>query len=94
MWKLKQTAEGKTRQANAELAKEKLLGLKKEIPQIKRIEVGINTGQGEQGFDLILISEFKTKKDLEEYQAHPKHKIVSDFISKIRTERVFIDYAE
>ena len=93
MWKLKENAEGNTKEENAILIKKKLEALYGKIPQIKKIEVGISYRQEKEDLDVILISEFETKRELEEYQSHPVHKIAADFISKVRAERYCVDYS-
>ena len=92
MWKLKNNAEGNTKEKNAKLIKEKLEALYGKVKQIKKIEVGVSYNHGKEEFDVILISEFETKKDLEDYQNHPLHKIVSEFVGKVRSERYYLDY--
>jgi hypothetical protein len=94
MWKLKQNAEGNGKEKNAELIKEKLEALAGKVPQIKKIEVGISYRHEKEDMDVVLISEFETKKDLEEYQKHPIHNIAAEFISKVRMERYCVDFEE
>ncbi len=88
MWKLKET-ELKTN--TPEELKEKLLGLKEKISVIKSIEVGINIVDANR-FDIVLIVDFDRIEDLSIYQNHPEHLLVVDFIKKVITERVAIDY--
>jgi len=92
MWKLKESAEGKSKRENAELVKEMLEGLKQKIPQIQQIEVGINFREDKQAFDMVLYSKFNNEEDLQSYINHPEHKKISEFISKVRSERIFVDY--
>jgi hypothetical protein len=92
MWKLAQTAENKSKNENAKIVKELIEALQKVIPQIHKIEVGINFNDSDAAYDLVLYSEFKTAADLEIYQDHPEHKKVAAFIGKIRTDRVVADY--
>ena len=92
MWTLKDNAEGNTKQRNAELIKEKLERLYGQVPQIKHIEVGISYRHDKEDYDVVLISEFETKKDLETYQHHPIHNIAAAFIGKVRDKRVCVDF--
>jgi hypothetical protein len=92
MWKLAQTAENKSKNENAKIVKELIEALQKVIPQIHKIEVGINFNDSDAAFDVVLYSEFKTEADLEIYQDHPEHKKVAAFIGKIRTDRAVADY--
>jgi hypothetical protein len=92
MWKLAPTAENKSKNENATTIKVMIEGLKQFIPQIHKIEVGINFNDSDTAYDVVLYSEFKTAADLEIYQEHPEHKKVAAFIGKVRTARVVADY--
>ena len=92
MWTLKENAEGNNKEKNAQLIKEKLEGLYGQVPQIKRIEVGISYRHDKEDMDVVLISEFANKKDLEEYQVHPIHNIAAAFIGKVRDKRYCVDF--
>jgi len=92
MWEFKDFAEGKDREKNIEIAEKKLLSLKDLVDQIKFIEVGKNINQSEAAYDLVLITEFESLTDLDEYQNHPEHKKVAAFIGKTAAKRVLVDY--
>jgi len=92
MWKLKDFAEGKSSIENAKLIKEMIEGLKVIIPQIREAEVGININPSDAAFDVALYSSFDSKQDLDIYQQHPEHLKIGEFIAKIRTGRVVVDY--
>ena len=91
MWKLKDFAEGKTKEENIKFVKESLENLVNLIPEIKFLEVGKNINEN-CDFDAILYSEFTSPEDLEIYQNHPEHKKISQYVTKIRTERTVGDY--
>jgi len=92
MWKLKEIAECGDRTQNAKKMKHDLEGLKIVIPQIKHIEVGLNSLPSEGSYDIVLYSEFENEKDLEIYQKHPDHVKVAEFISTVRERRAVVDY--
>ncbi|GFR36184.1 Dabb family protein [Thermobrachium celere] len=92
MWKLKDFAEGKNKLENARIIKERVEGLKDKIKEIRYIEIGINSFNDPQAYDVVLISEFENYSDLESYQNHPEHVKVAEFISKVREARVVVDY--
>ena len=73
MWKLKETAEGNDKEQNKELIKENLLALKQKIQQIDSLEVGYNFNPTDAAFDVVLITEHRSKEALAEYAAHPDH---------------------
>ena len=92
-FKLAENAEGKTKAENALFIKNELENLKNLIPQIRMIEVGINSPEAPAAnFDIALNSEFDSMADLDTYQAHPEHKRVAAYIGKVRTDRACVDY--
>lgn len=92
MWKLKDFAEGKSKLENANIIKKGLEDLKGKVNVLQFIEVGINTNESGQDFDLVLCTEFNSKKDLDTYQNHPEHLKVSGYIGKVNNERAAVDY--
>lgn len=92
MWKLKEFAEGKSKSENARILKMRLESLRNSIVQIRFIEVGININPLEDSCDVVLYSEFDNIGDLLLYQNHPDHMKISEFVSKVRDERVVTDY--
>lgn len=92
MWRFKDEAEGRTKLENMELIKEKLCALKEIIPEIKSIEIGININKTDAAYDMILVSTFEDSLALERYVAHPRHKAVSQYVKKVRTDRAVTDY--
>ena len=92
MWKLRDFAEGANKEENALKIKTRLESLKNKIKGIKVIEIGIDTKNTEESYDIVLYSEFESKADLVRYLDHPEHKKIGDFISKVRLERKVVDY--
>ena len=92
LFKLKDQAEGKTKQENAERIKKDLESLKAMIPQIKHLEVGINAIPSEAAHDIAIYSEFANEKDLGLYSNHPEHVRVAGFVKKVMEGRVVVDY--
>lgn len=92
MWKLKETAEGKSKLENALVMKEMLESLPGKISEIKFLEVGINIKPSDASYDVVLYSEFRDEAALSAYQGHPEHVKVADFVAKIREERAVVDY--
>ena len=77
-----------------ESLKSLILSLKDKIECIKYYQVGINFSKEERAYDLVLISDFKTKEDLSSYASHPEHlKVISEVKSKgITTKVVDFEY--
>ena len=92
MWRLKASAEGANREQNAKILKTELEALKKKIPLIRHIEVGINMMPSEAAYDVALYSEFANEKDLDSYQKHPEHLKIAEFAAKVRETRAVVDY--
>jgi phenylalanyl-tRNA synthetase alpha subunit len=90
---LAENAEGKSKAENAALIKSQLENLKNFIPEIKKIEVGINIPNAKKtDFDIALYSEFNNFEELDVYQEHPEHKRVAAYIGKVKTARAAVDY--
>ncbi len=70
MWKLKEETPTKS---SADVIKSSLEELPSLIPQISEYEVGVNLTESERAFDVVLISEFNSRKDFHIYRDHPKH---------------------
>ncbi|MDX1585199.1 MAG: Dabb family protein [Balneolaceae bacterium] len=96
MWKLKDKAEGATKEKNAEKMKLILEGLKVNIDEIKSVEVGINITEDDEeagtAFDVVLISDFETELDYTMYTRNAHHKKAIEFINSVIEERHFVDY--
>ena len=93
MWKLKEKAEGATKEKNAEKLKLILEGLRISIEEIKAVEVGIQINpEDKSGFDVVLICDFETELDFKMYTRHPQHKKAVDFINSVAEKRYFVDY--
>lgn len=96
MWKLKDEAEGASKDKNAEKMKLILEGLKVKIDEIKNVEVGINITDDDEEtgspYDVVLISDFETELDYTMYTRNDHHKKAVDFINSVIEERHFVDY--
>jgi hypothetical protein len=92
MWKLKDFAEGGTKEENARIIKESLEALKGVVKELKEIEVGINFEKSDAAYDLVLYSVFDSEEDLNTYQKHPEHVKVAGFIGKVKENRIVADY--
>lgn len=92
MWRFKQQAEGRTKQQNMEYIKERLLALKGVIPEIRSIEIGFNVSGSDMAYDMALVTEFEDEASLNRYKNHPRHIEVSEYVSKVRTDRATADY--
>ena len=92
MWKLKETAEGKTKAENAQFMKEHLEALWGVVPELKSVEVGINVKKSDMAYDAVLIAEFENEAALAAYKIHPEPVKISSYCKKIRESRVVVDF--
>jgi hypothetical protein len=92
LWTLKETAEGRSKQENLVLAKQKLEAMAGKIPGLTHLEIGINYNQREGSWDLALYSELESKQALEGYQTHPEHLKVIEYLRTVRDQRAVVDY--
>lgn len=91
-WRLKDSALGNDKAANARQMKEKLEALRGRISGLLRLDVGLDFSATENSSDLVLVTEFDSREALAAYQVHPEHKAVVAFVSQIVAERRLIDY--
>lgn len=93
MWKLKDFAEGASREENARKLKAKLEALEGTIPELQKAEVGINFDASPAAYDVVLYSEFADRDALRAYQRHPEHqRLISEFLDKVRIDKKVVDY--
>ncbi|MDO9633417.1 MAG: Dabb family protein [Paludibacter sp.] len=86
-------AAGKSKLEIMQFIKKELENLIHSIPELKKIEVGINHPDAPDGnYDLVLYSEFDSMTDLDAYQVHPDHKRVADYIGTVKVSRACVDY--
>ena len=91
MWTIKD-ADGRSKEENIELFKQKLERLPETIEEIKDLEVGLNFNTLGTAMDVILISEFENHDALQRYQEHPDHVRVKEFVAKICDRSAVVDY--
>lgn len=92
MWKMKKDHGAADSAMNALEIKKKLERLTSTIIEIKELEVGMNFSSAEKAFDVILYSEFSSKKDLEHYLNHPEHVKVKAYIDSVIEDKAIIDF--
>ena len=91
MWKFKEIAEGKSKAENTEWVKENLYALLPIIPEIKRMEIGIDITGSDMSMDLMLLTEFDSVESMKTYANHPEHLKVSAYVRKVIETRVVLD---
>ena len=91
MWKFKEYAEGKSKQENMEIVKDKLYSLVPMLSIIKRMEIGFDILKTDASMDLVLLTEFDSLDDLKAYANSPEHLAVGEYIKKVVEIRVVHD---
>jgi heme-degrading monooxygenase HmoA len=92
LWKLKDTANGRSREENARLMKERFEEMANMLDGLHHLEVGLNVLHGDDAADVALYTEFESRGAYEAYAVHPAHKALVTFIREVRAERRVIDY--
>jgi len=89
----------KLKQAEVSVFKERQLKLesmlkelKKHIPSLYKIEIGLNISDRPTAYDIVLVSEFKNEANLNEYRVHPKHVEALTYIKEVVAEAKVVDY--
>jgi hypothetical protein len=92
LWKLKDSANGKSREENARLIKERYEEIANMLDGLRHLEVGLNAIAGDDAADVALYTEFESRAAYDAYYAHPAHKALVAFIREVRVDRRVIDY--
>ncbi|MBR5279022.1 MAG: Dabb family protein [Clostridia bacterium] len=93
MFKFLESAQGRTKKENAQIAADMLINLQGKVPTLLSSEVKLNSVNADAtNYDLILISDFNSWEDLQEYIVHPLHKAVGEFMKPVRESRSCVDY--
>jgi hypothetical protein len=93
LWKLDSSYSPADKEEILKIFKAKLLGLKGKVPQIQSLEVYLNSKQADAtNYDIMLETGFNTINDLNDYQVHPNHLIVVEYVKTLKRQRTCIDY--
>jgi len=92
MWRLLESAQGRTATENALLMKAELETMRGRIPGMSFLQVGVDTRRRANSYDVVLICMFDDAKALEAYHDHPNHNAVKSLVQAVRGETVIVDY--
>jgi len=93
LWKLKAEAQGRRRDENTQIVKEKVKGLKASIPEIEVLEVGVNIGDyGDSFYDIGMYATVKIKEDFLKYIHYQSNYEVVDFIQPVIEAEKIVDF--
>jgi len=73
-------------------AKEQIELLVDLVPRLQNIKAGINFSEEDRAMDMVLISHFENREDLDFYASHPEHLKVVEFIKTITEYTKVVDY--
>lgn len=93
MFKMLDSALGRTKEENIADACERLSHFKAEIPTLAAFQYGTNCPDAAaDNYDLALVCDFESMEALGEYKVHPTHKAYGKYIHSVMETRVCIDY--
>lgn len=91
MFKLKD-APVREKERNLKELKAKLENLKQYISEILALETGKNISTRPVAYDLVLITDFNSAEDLQNYLDHPEHQKILKFILDVTSNLAVVDY--
>ncbi len=75
--------------------RDKLLGMRGNIPQLRHLEAGIDVIRSERSYDVALMTRFDSLDDLQAYQVHPLHAgEVIPYMKSVCSSIVAVDYED
>jgi hypothetical protein len=91
-FKMLPEAEGASGAENAAKLVAMLEGLPARIPELLKLEAGTDFSNSPASYDVGLLTQFRTKEDLESYRVHPDHQEVVKFVQKTTSDRAVVDF--
>ena len=92
MWKLPEEKDGLKKAEIAQKIKASLETLPALIEEIVNLQVGIDFNCSAMAYDICLVTDFKTKEDLNAYQKNEHHLAVASYIRATNEGRAVVDY--
>lgn len=92
MYRMRPEACGNFKATNQDWAAEKFSALKGIIPQLRKLETGINTNRLDWSGDFCVYMEFSSWSALEEFAGKREVREVYEFISKVTCEERQIEF--
>lgn len=89
MYKLK-----KANTQNAEALKNKFLSMEGKIEVLQSIEAGVDILKSDRSYDVVLICQFNTIKDMAIYRDHPIHQPVKEYVRMHVESSKSVDFVE
>ena len=92
MWNLAGDTEEDRRKA-AEFVRYLFEEMRREIPGLLHLEVGLDQSRVDYACDVVLYTEFESQVALDAYAIHPAHLRVKGELGQMRIARFQVDYA-
>lgn len=92
MLKMKEEAEGRSKQGNLYKLRDDLLALVPVIEAVRHMEVGLDVVGSPASYDLALTVDVADLDALGHYRDHPAHQAVFAYIQLVSEGRVSVDY--
>ena len=92
MWKFIDGALDQSAADHALWMKQHLEALVGVVPEIKQLEVGINSSNSPMAYDAVLTLVVDDTDALQRYRQHPAHQEISQYCHAVRSARVVVDY--
>jgi hypothetical protein len=70
----------------------KLSNLSGKIPQLKKLNVGVNLVKSSRAYDLALVAKFDSLSDLEEYEINPIHVEAAKYARSLASNIISVDF--
>ncbi len=77
---------------SAERARDVLLAMEGQIPELRAIEVGVDVLRSERSYDVVLVTQFDDVAAMQRYQVHPRHRDVIAYMNEHRESSIVVDY--
>lgn len=90
-WKLAAEDAGQRAEQSAEVAR-RLNALDGVVPQLRSISAGANVAYPDANWDVALVADVDSIAALEEYQVHPAHEEVVEYVRSVVASRVAVDF--
>ncbi len=78
--------------ANVARAAEVLRALQGTVPNLRALEVGVNVVESDRAYDIALLTRFDSLAAMQEYQVHPNHVKVVEYLRGVTESSVAVDY--
>lgn len=78
--------------ANVARAAEVLRSMQGTVPNLRALEVGTNVLESDRAYDIALLTRFDSLAAMEEYQVHPNHVKVIEYMRGVMETSVSVDY--